>query len=76
MSEPKMTRTIEEAVDQIQPYVAKYDKQQLYKDFDARTYLNDMLYGIGISMSPEYQAADGFNEFKKDLIEFLKQGVH
>jgi len=36
------------------------------------TILNDMLYGLGISLDDEFEFADGFKKFK----QFLKDDVH
>jgi hypothetical protein len=58
-------------VAEFQKYVATYTEQAHYDDYLDNTYLNDMLYGIGISMGQEYVGAEGFQRFKRVLIEHL-----
>ena len=71
-----MTNTVEDAVERLQTYVETYDKQPNYKDYIPRIYLNDILYGLAISMNPKCRCADGFRELKKDLAEYLKREIN
>lgn len=76
MPEIKMQESVSEAVSHFEDYVSTYDKQPAYEEYTKSIYLNDMLYGLGITMDKSYEFADGFNQFKKDLIEFLKEITH
>ncbi len=72
---PEMTNTVEDAVKKLQGFMAAYDKQPNYKDYTPGIYLNDILYGLGISMNPNYRNANGFRDFKRDLVEHLKREI-
>ena len=66
---------IENAINYMEKFVDSYRKSQdpFYKEFTMDTYLLDLLYGIGVSISEEYRMANGFYKFKKDLIEYLQE---
>lgn len=60
-----------EIVARFQRYVRTYDRQSSYATYTDRTYIEDMLYGIGLSIDPEvYRGASGFHRFK----ELLREG--
>lgn len=63
-------------VAKFQSYVATYTDQQYYDTYADETFLNDMLYGIGIAMqigtAADYTYAGGFERFKHKLREHLK----
>ena len=71
----KMDKTMEEAVEILSDYMTTYDKQYGYKDYTPETYINDVLYGLGISMSDNYRNADGFRRFKQDLLKFINNST-
>ena len=65
---PKMKK----AVAYLTNYMVTYDKQIGYLDYNARTYIDDILYGLGVSLnSEEFSGADGFMRFKKELKQYL-----
>lgn len=56
-----------------QEYVNTYSNQRGYTEYSDRTFIEDMLYGIGIAVDEDrYKNADGYAEFKEYLKE---QGV-
>jgi len=48
-------------------YVNSYDEQHGYQDYSEKTWINDILYGLGVSLSDEYRLAIGFEKFKERL---------
>jgi hypothetical protein len=60
-------------VSQFQKYVATYHEQAHYEDYLDKTYVDDMLYGIGLSMSglTDYSGPGGYERFKQYLREHL-----
>jgi endonuclease YncB( thermonuclease family) len=55
-------------------YMDTYDKQYGYVYYSDATFINDVLYGIGIALNEqEYQYAQGFIKFKAFLKEFLNE---
>lgn len=55
-------------VAQFQEYVRTYSDQAHYDQYRDDTFLDDMLYGIGIALEPEkWRAADGYELFKAEL---------
>jgi hypothetical protein len=60
---------IEKAIDYLQHYVNTYKSQPCYKDYTEETWIEDILYGLGVSVSNEFMFADGFHKFKCKLIK-------
>lgn len=70
----KFKEGIEPALKYLEDYIVTYKNQKGYKKYDEFTWINDILYGLGVSMdSDKYKWADGFYLFKKDLMEFLRE---
>jgi hypothetical protein len=64
---PKQKR-MREAVERLTKYMATYDRQHNYKDYSDYTFIEDVLYGIGIALEPvEYKYGAGFDKFKVRL---------
>jgi hypothetical protein len=59
------------AVAYLTGYMIKYVDQQFYADYPEETFINDVLYGLGVALDDKYSAAQGFDEFKKRLREHL-----
>ena len=61
-----------ESVKYLQNYMNTYSNQEGYEDYSVRIYIEDILYGLGVSIDEnKYQWAECFREFKKDLMQFL-----
>lgn len=60
---------VEKAVDFMEQYINTYRNQPYYKTYTEATFINDMLYGVGVAVSDEYQFAQGFDTFKEKLKE-------
>lgn len=59
-------------VETFQKYVATYSDQKFYMNYEDRTFIADMLYGIGIAVDPQqYSFAGGFDKFKDALRAYL-----
>lgn len=55
-------------------YINTYDNQFSWETYSYKTILDDMLYGIGISLfGDKYRFNNGYFEFKKFLIDFLEE---
>lgn len=65
-------KRIESAVKYLREYMNTYDQQIGYADYSDRTYIDDVLYGLGVSLSKEYQFAGGYRKFKALLLEHLR----
>jgi hypothetical protein len=53
-------------------YVNTYDKQLGHEGYSVKTIIDDFLYGIGICLDDsEFSLADGYERFKKMLLEHL-----
>jgi len=61
------------AVEKLTLYMTSYDGQEGYEDYMTKTYVDDIVYGLGISLSKEYETATGFAKFKADLLEYLTE---
>ena len=53
-------------------YMNTYAMQPFYTDYSDKTFIDDVLYGLGIALSDQFRKADGFECFKKILREHLK----
>lgn len=60
------------AVAHLTSYMVTYTKQEFYEDYTDKTYIDDILYGLGISLGKEYTCADGFDKFKDVLRKHLE----
>lgn len=66
-------KRMREMVALFQHYVATYSNQSHYETYSDKTFLDDMLYGIGISIigAADYTGAGGYERFKQKLREHL-----
>lgn len=54
------------AVESLQKYMKGYPDQIGYLDYSDETFIDDMLYGIGVAIdSAEYGYASGYRKFKE-----------
>lgn len=67
----KREKSMVECVEKLQHYWNTYSSQPDYENYVLKTFLEDALYGIGISLSDDYAHAEGFNQFKRDLALYL-----
>lgn len=63
---------MENAVEYMTEYMRTYPTQYGYKDYSDETYIDDILYGLGASLDGKYRFAQGFDQFKKRLLEHLE----
>jgi hypothetical protein len=72
----KCKARMREMVAKLQEYVRTYSDQAHYEDYSDKTFLDDMLYGIGLSMQvgtpTDFTGAGGYERFKQKLREHLK----
>lgn len=55
-----------------QEYVKNYDQQASYLDYEDRTFIKDMVYGIGIAIDPEgFRGASGCEQFNHEIRRHL-----
>lgn len=74
-ADPRHVR-MREMVAKYQEYIRTYSDQTSYETYSDKTFLDDMLYGIGLSMQvgtpTDYTGASGYERFKQKLREHLK----
>jgi hypothetical protein len=71
MTKTQRQKRMQRVVADFQKYVATYDSEVYSKDYADKTFVNDMLYGIGVALDPEkYKGATGFEKFKHDCYLF------
>lgn len=63
------------AVASLQSYMAGYDKQPSYETYSEETLIDDVLYGLGIALDSHYAYANGYENFKKRLLEHLRSNA-
>ena len=63
------------AADDLAAYWASYNDCQPGVDkYSEQTFIDDALYGIGIAINPKrFEAAQGYDDFKRVLFDRLKQ---
>jgi len=70
----KKERRMKDIVKHFQDYVRTYSNQPGYERYSETTFIEDMLYGIGISINmDEYRLANGYDAWKEKLREFLNK---
>lgn len=65
------TLDMESAVKYLSRYMNTYHKHVGYRSYETTTYVNDVLYGLGRSISEEFEFASGFARFKRILHDHL-----
>lgn len=75
MTKKQQEKRMRAVVAKMQHYVATYSNQAEYASYTDKTFLDDMLYGIGIAMA-EHTATDhtgpgGYERFKETLRKHL-----
>ena len=69
----KRQKRMRSAVASLTQYMATYDKQPLYESYQDHTFIEDVLYGLGVALEPvKYKWGDGFDKFKVVLREHLQ----
>lgn len=64
---------MKDAVRYLDNYMHTYDSQHGYENYNLSIYLDDVIYGLGASISDQYRWASGFSQFKKDLMQYLQE---
>lgn len=64
---------IKQSVAALADYWSTYGEQAGYEDYTLKTFLEDAIYGIGISLSDHYRGASGHDAFKRDLSTYLAE---
>ncbi len=65
---------IEEALKYFNHYVTTYENQYHWQRYQIETWLDDIIYGLGVSIDPsKFKYNDGFCKFKKLLVNYLKE---
>lgn len=69
----KARKRMREMVSRFQKYVATYSDQAHFEDYSDKTYIDDMLYGLGISIvgPADYTGPGGYERWKQKLREHL-----
>jgi hypothetical protein len=61
------------AVESLRSYMSSYDSQAHYAEYSAATFVDDVLYGLGVALDPdEHRYAPGFALFKSKLLRHLE----
>ncbi len=68
----KQQKRMKAIVQNFQKYVATYSDQYEYLAYSDKTFIDDMLYGIGLSIDrPNHDFASGYDRWKDKLREHL-----
>ena len=63
-----MDNSIKDAVAYLQHYMQTYSDQKFYETYQTKTYIDDVLYGLGVSLNKnEYEGVSGYDRFKERL---------
>lgn len=73
MTRAKKQKRMKKIVAALQLYVATYTEQDSYEDYSDRCYIEDILYGLGLSLNHrDHYGASGFDRFKAVLREHIQ----
>jgi hypothetical protein len=68
--ETKNRKEMRDIVARFQEYVATYSNQDFFEIYPINTFIEDMIYGVGIAVEPEkFRGSDGYERFR----EYLKK---
>lgn len=72
-SKASRTKRMRDMVAYMQRYVVNYTQQESYETYSDETFLDDMLYGLGVALNEkEHSHASGYDVFKEKLLKHLK----
>lgn len=72
MTTKKQRKRMEAAVASLRSYMSSYNNQAHYEDYTDQTFIDDVLYGLGVALDPEaHRFATGFDRFKAQLVKHL-----
>lgn len=63
---------IDGAIDYLTDYMNTYKDQANYQDYTPYTFVQDIIYGLGVAMSEDHKFANGYRDFKKKLVDYLE----
>jgi hypothetical protein len=68
-----VSNKISKSIDYLTDFASSYPTQLGFDDYTTETFMDDMLYGLGVSLSDDYRFSIGFKQFKIDLINHLRK---
>lgn len=66
-------KSVKDIMHDLEHYVSTYMNQYGAEEYSDETIINDILFGLGRSLSDEYNFAPGFEKFKDRLLEHIKE---
>jgi hypothetical protein len=60
-------RRIQKAITYLRDYMVSYDKQYGCLDYSDETFIDDVLYGLGVALDKKYEFSTGFEMFRAVL---------
>jgi len=73
MTRKQKQKRMEKIVARMQEFTRTYTEQDSWRDYSDRCFIDDFLYGIGVSLDPKkFKAADGFDRFLDVLQERIR----
>jgi len=76
MTKQEKQKRMKKIVAKFQEYVKSYTNQSHYLNYSDEIFIDDMLYGIAISINEKkYQFADGYKLWKKELDQYFNKGI-
>ena len=65
-------KKMKKAVAYLAEYMRTYDLQPGYEDYSEATFIDDVIYGLGVALDPKsHKFAQGLDIFKAKLIKHL-----
>lgn len=68
-------KRMREIIASFQHYVATYSRQEHFDTYSDKTFVLDMLYGIGQAFGPEFSFSQGFDKFRALLRDQYLNGT-
>lgn len=72
--QPELT-PMKSVVEHLTKYIVTYKSQPGWEEYSDELFINDILYGLGVSLSDKNQYATGFTKFKKELLTHLQNDL-
>jgi hypothetical protein len=66
------TKRMKLMVEYMQHYMRTYTQQYNYQEYTDKTFIQDILYGLGVAINPQdHRWSDGFDRWKETLMKLM-----
>jgi len=71
LTKKQKQKRMKDAVEYMTAYMVGYDKQIGYLDYSDETFIDDVLYGLGVALDADNRFAIGYEKFKARIVKHI-----